>query len=348
MISAASGGRYQLVEAGRGMGSLAVLLYHSLAAQPPADHARLHQLTGWGWLGVHMFFAISGWCIAERFARARARRETAAAFLRERILRIYPTYWAALAVSLGLRLLAVPFNHTTTAENLPAGFAGWAGTLLLIEPYLGLGPYLTVSWSLVYEVGFYLLAAAALLGSRWIPLGGRRLFGLGVGLCVVPWVSGGHPGWFVIGLWPDFFAGVAAWYAAGRGERALGLGVLATLAVVTVSGSHGSEAAGRLAAIATAVALYALRPWDAVLSASRPVRFLLWAGALSYSLYLIHVPLISPWMNLLGRFTPSSSPLFPLVWLSALLLALGGGWLLHRHVEAPLQSWRKHRPCPAS
>src|SRR5438552_7308081 len=115
----------------------------------------MQTISQWGWLGVHVFFAISGWCITERIATTIDRGEGTGMFLIERLLRIFPTYWAAIAATLLIRLMASVFNTAAPSTIFPAGIRGWLGTLLLMDPYIGTIAYLTVSWSLVYELGFY-------------------------------------------------------------------------------------------------------------------------------------------------------------------------------------------------
>ena len=53
----------------------------------------------------------------------------------------------------------MPFNRTSLGYNLPAGPIDAIYNVLLLEPYLGVPSFLLVSWSLVYELGFYALAA---------------------------------------------------------------------------------------------------------------------------------------------------------------------------------------------
>lgn len=340
--------RYQLVEAGRGIACLAVLLFHSLVnyAHDPLTPvlAAVEKISRHGWLGVHAFFAISGWCIAERYALARSRGESARHFLGERCLRIFPTYWAAIAVTLALRLASAPFNSMQAADALPPGLRAWAGTLLLLDPYLETPGYLTVSWSLVFEIGFYVCAAAALL-----EFGGRRLservaFAAGAALCLVPWLWAERtPPWIVLGLWPNFFAGVAAWCVVRRGARAGGFAVLGALAFGAAWRGE-AERLGLLTAIGTAGALALLHPWDRALAGAAAVRALLWVGGISYSLYLLHVPFLSAAQNLGARFFAPSSPWFVAVWLTGIAVALAAGWMLATRIELPAQRWRKRRP----
>ena len=265
--------RYRTIEAGRGLACLAVLLFHSLTTYSPSSLtpvlATLRSATNWGWLGVHVFFSISGWCIAERLTSAVTRGETSWSFLKERFLRIFPTYWAAVALTMALRLAASPFNATSPASNLPAGWSGWVGTVLLVDPYLKAAPYLAVSWSLVYELGFYLCAALAVALWRARLSNGWMLFAAGALLCFMPWAAHtGRAPWLVLELWPDFFAGMAAWCVARRGARAAGCGVLAAmLGASLLWPAYGG--AGRLTAILTALVLIGLFPCDARIASHR-------------------------------------------------------------------------------
>jgi len=154
---------------------------------------------------------------------------------------------------------------------------------------------------------------------------------------------------YVLGLWPDFFVGMLVWWAArslaprSKYFAATGLALLTLLAL----GRHGGYGGqGLLTAIATAVALWALSGQDGRVGANPFLRKLAWVGGFSYSLYLIHLPLLSPFMNLAQRWVSPRHALFCLVWLAAVLLAFTGGWLLNRLVEAPVERWRKQARNP--
>ena len=339
--------RLHAIEALRGFASGFVLLFHSLAAFEPAQLnpvlRAVHKFTQQGWLGVHMFFAISGWCIAERLAAAYRRDEPIAGFLRERALRIYPTYWAALALTFAVRVVAVPFNHTFLAASFPAGVRGWFADLFLVNRYLSAPATIIVSWSLVYELGFYLLGSGGLLLRRKF-VSSSALAVLGLALCLWPLLGVNPRATYVLGLWPDFFAGALAWWAArssstGR-ARFVAAALVALLAlVVTWPGGFGGEA--RVAALGTAASLWFLSKRERGAPPSGAMRALGWVGAFSYSLYLIHLAVLSPFTNLAGRIVAPSSLAFCGVWLAALLISLATGWALYHWVESPFERWRK-------
>ncbi len=350
--------RLHAIEVTRGGASLAVLLFHSLTSIPAeALHPFLRHVrsvTEFGWLGVNVFFAVSGWCIAERLAAAHRCQESVLHFLRERALRIYPAYWAALALLLIVRLAAVPFNTTRLADNLPVGAFGWFGDLFLLQPYVGTVPALVVSWSLVYELGFYALGAGALaLRARSVP---STVLLILASLLALPAALGWHSPTvcYVLGLWPDFLVGVLAWCAARPGATAsarLAALVLAAFAVAALALGGSFGGAGRLVALGSAGALWFASRHDHLAARLTAFRIFAWLGAVSYSLYLAHVTVLSPFLNLSQRAISPDSAAFVGVWLVAVLLSLLAGWLLHRWVEAPVERWRKLRwsrpPAPA-
>lgn len=343
--------RLHVIEIARGVASLWVLLFHSLTSWPAeALHpflAAVQKLTQPGWLGVHMFFAISGWCIAERLAAAQRRDESCGAFLRERALRIYPLYWIAFALLLVSRMAAYPFNsHTSFAQNLPADAGVWIADLLLIHPYVNAPATLMVSWSLVYELGFYALGAGALLLRRR-GVSATVIFALGLLLCAWPLTQLHFRATHILGLWPDFFAGVLVWWCAreaGKARTLIGIGALLALTALTLAWEpYGGT--GRLAALATAALLWIASRRDFV-PTSGLARSLTWLGLISYSLYLVHVIVLSPFMNLGQRLVSPQSFAFVFVWAGGVAASIVGSWLVHRYAEAPIERWRKRRWSP--
>jgi peptidoglycan/LPS O-acetylase OafA/YrhL len=113
---------------------------------------------GWiashGFLGVQLFFAISGFVVTLPFARAaamRTERPSLRRFYLKRLTRIEPPYAIALATYLLGVWLVAPEN-ARVADYL-------AGLLYLRTALFGSEPWaFFISWSLEIEVQFYLLA----------------------------------------------------------------------------------------------------------------------------------------------------------------------------------------------
>jgi peptidoglycan/LPS O-acetylase OafA/YrhL len=340
---------------------LGVMVFHSFGAVRIAGQSVhpsiqwLKWLSDFGWFGVHLFFVISGYCIAANVCRMAQHRMGPWAFLQDRLLRIYPTYWGACLFALTLALVSMPFNHTTLAHNLPAGPVAAISNVLLIEPYVGTSTFLLVSWSLVYELGFYVLVATGFgfvrAGVRFpwllataIALGFLGLFG--------PWTGA----MYILNFWPEFLTGgivfLALWLKARQiASSQLLLLVPVAFAIVGIfTLPHGERVGQMIGASAFALLLYGLHPLDEAISRWRPLAWLAWVGTFSYSLYLVHVPL----GRVIGLGTRVISP--ESVWFVFLVMAywsvaIAGAWVFYRICESPLERWRHYLrrkpPAPA-
>lgn len=94
-----------------------------------------------GWVGVEVFFVISGLVIANSAHGATARQ-----FMVGRFLRIYPAAWCAAAISYPLFLWGGYARHTTGLIPL------YYSMILLPGPFLA-----TAYWTLPIELAFYFL-----------------------------------------------------------------------------------------------------------------------------------------------------------------------------------------------
>jgi peptidoglycan/LPS O-acetylase OafA/YrhL len=125
-----------------------------------------------GWLGVELFFVVSGFVIAWS-----AEGSTASAFAGRRFLRLVPAAWLCATLT-ALILLAFGGVASGTVVTL------WLGSILF-WPMFGIDPSY---WTLAIEVNFYLLIAVSLLrGSSLVRI--ERLGAL-IGLAsAIYWVA---------------------------------------------------------------------------------------------------------------------------------------------------------------
>ncbi len=106
----------------------------------PAAFPRLVPVSWWGWVGVQIFFVISGLVICRS-----AERQSPAAFLRSRVLRLVPALWVFATLSLFVTLLF----SSAQPETL---LAMYARSLVLFPK----GPWIDgVYWTLTIEAVFY-------------------------------------------------------------------------------------------------------------------------------------------------------------------------------------------------
>jgi peptidoglycan/LPS O-acetylase OafA/YrhL len=127
----------------------------------------LNFMTRFGWVGVEIFFVISGFVIA-----LSARGASPSGFLKRRALRVFPALWICSLVS----LVALATTSAPLGELLISFFHS-----IVLSPR---GPYVDgVVWSLIVEAVFYLLIWLVLLSNRFHQLD-RVAAALGIGSAV--------------------------------------------------------------------------------------------------------------------------------------------------------------------
>ena len=337
--------RYRSLDHWRGVAALGVTVFHLYAMWSNAHEAAATRfpliVIKHGWLGVQLFFVISGYCIAERIARQYRTGASLGSFLLDRAWRIFPVYWVAMALLLFVRLVSAPFNHAPAASTL----SDWLIALPLVEPWLHRPSLLTVTWSLTCELFYYLLAGLCLVAARrarrpW--LGFALAAGLGVAGLTIPALTG-QVAWRLL---PNFLLGVLVWGVIRGLSRPwrVPVGAIACAAIVwlswlpgvlTAEGDFAMGVAGLFAFL-----LIVLQPWDEAIAHSRFLRPLAAVGVFSYSLYLVHVIITSPLQNLIRRALPYEADTFAVIPLLLTVVAIAFGWLFYRWVEKPLEALR--------
>jgi peptidoglycan/LPS O-acetylase OafA/YrhL len=159
--------RFERIDQLRGFAALAVVACHlSVSAFVDAPNASdpsprwLPLVLGFGYLGVPLFFVISGFCIHLPQARALAAGHAVApswtAFFRRRFWRLYPSYLGALALAVLLLFLAY--------GALTVSWRGLLAQALLVQTlhpatFDGVNP---PAWTLAVEAQLYLAYPIAL------------------------------------------------------------------------------------------------------------------------------------------------------------------------------------------
>ena len=161
-------GRLLSVQALRAIAALLVVSVHSIDAAELYSSPRQSRFFHWGnygACGVDIFFAISGFIVSQVAVRMADRNPaapsaTARQFLTRRITRIYPLYWILTAVVIAMEELG---RHHTEWHSFH-----WLPTLLLLPSLQGLGnaPALSLGWSLMFEMYFYLILTIFMV---WTP-----------------------------------------------------------------------------------------------------------------------------------------------------------------------------------
>lgn len=326
------------------------------------DHLWPTIFTG-GYVGVDVFFVISGFLITSHLfgELARAGRIRLGAFYARRVRRLLPAALLVLVVSAGLVFLFLPYPRWERNAIEIAASAGYVENWVLAAfsvNYSALNDSATVAqhyWSLSVEEQFYLLWPLIMIGASLLAVragrrSGRRpivyaLTGIAVlsfAASVLFTAAAPSQAYFVTftRAWEFAIGGLIALLAHRIRLRRVwaqllsALGIVMIVAAVALFGPSTAfpGAAALLPVIGTALIIAAgtpaLRLWHTPMSASRPVQ---WLGAVSYSLYLWHWPLIvaAPFVLRAEVRTPAK--------IGILVVALILAWLTKRLVEDPGQ-----------
>lgn len=330
--------------------------------QVVAYHATPGFLSG-GYIGVDVFFVISGFLITTHLLRSLDADGSIslAAFYARRALRILPAAFTVLVLTLLAALVWMPpLQHESVFEwavaaavYAPNVLAGLLSTDYLAESVPSVFQHY---WSLGVEEQFYVLwPAILLLGWRVLGRSEKRLFATTGGLVAVsfvlglvvmqfsqPWAFFSLPtrGWelgtgtlvaFLLRrgpAWPGRLpAGIMAW----AGLTAV---LLAAFAFDSETPFPGYHAAVPVIGTALVIVGGTGRMGPARMLGIQPLQFI---GLLSYSLYLVHWPLLVIPQAAVGYAHPL--PLELRLFLGA--LAIPVAYLLFRLVEDPV---RRARP----
>lgn len=352
-ITPLTGARFAFIHALRGIAALLVVWSHlsgfwllenglTSAAQSVWQDwlvVPFHIFQNGGHLGVILFFLISGYIITHT-----SLRENRRAFAVKRIIRIFPPLAFAtviawiffqIAESTGTRLIGVTGG----------GIWHWTSALFLMDGFgLGTGRALDVTWTLVIELTFYVFVFILInslrhnpLRSVWVMTGmwvGVFLIGNRFEIFSINGPLSVYVGFLILGQIIYFTHQGLIKVADGIIIGTL-VGLLYILLIESIDpgfvfapgGWRGVEPAASYAlALLIFLAMMRLAPKVVV----QPFRML---GDISYSLYLLHIPVGITTLNLLHLTGIPESINIGI----AIGTSIFAAWVLYRCVELPSQ-----------
>jgi peptidoglycan/LPS O-acetylase OafA/YrhL len=289
--------RISQLDAVRGIAILIVILHNSLPKFPSLP---LQSLFSYGWLGVDLFFVLSGFLITGILVDAKQAEGYFKNFYTRRVLRIVPLYYSVIL----FMFVVVPLLRPSTGSIVLARSSPWWAYPVFLQNFLvhdsvGAAGPLGVTWSVAIEEQFYIVWAVVVRFCSYAQL--RR--SAAAVICLSPvlrlYLSLHH-----VDLYSNVFCRLDGLMAGGllalvvrsstffpsRFLRAawLSLVIAALLAFVTEA-FQARWITFSLSAVASAafvyLSLFAKSKW---LRVALTNGWLVYTGTISYGLYLLH------------------------------------------------------------
>jgi len=294
--------RFYEIDLLRFLAALSVVIYHytyrgySEGHYSPIAFPELGQVSRYGYLGVELFFIISGYVVL-----LSAQGKTVRQFFLSRVTRLYPAFWVACTLTFLVKLLwgATPAD-VNMSQLLHASPVQYVVNMSMLPEFLHIEVMDGAYWSLTVEITFYLLVAVLISFDllKHITL----VIALWLAYTAMPGaVRGGmlFPTLFFPAYAPYFAAGMLLYlmqlpegrtwqrYALLLVSYLLGLrasvGRVGSYALMYHEPFSGKVVAAVITVCFVVMALVAFRKIDL----SR-FTWLAWLGALTYPLYLLH------------------------------------------------------------
>ncbi|MBT2482304.1 acyltransferase [Streptomyces sp. ISL-94] len=332
-----TGRRLAVLDGVRVLAALAVLFYHyvvlaSAWGEPPAGLFPVaHRFAVYGWLGVEIFFLVSGFVICmSTWGRSLGD------FAVSRVSRLFPAYWAAVAFTSLVLFLWPEVRGIKKYSDVIVN-------LSMLQGGLGVPHIDDVYWTLFVELKFYVLFAIVVMcGVTYrncvLFCGLWTLAGV-----VAPTADSGVLSFFAIpSASPYFTAGIAFYLMRRFRPNAVLWGIVGVQFLLAQHYVHDRmvSSLGRSATEQTPswpahviillgfvlMAALALGALDGI-----RWRWLPHAGAVTYPLYLIHMMV---GLTIIHHFRNAVAPVPLALGVTVFMLVLA--WVMHRLVERPL------------
>lgn len=325
-----------LIDALKAIAALLVLTHHFSSYGPLAESARHHfpavfdWLFAYGRMAVQVFLVIAGFLAARGLAaQGQALSASPLPLIWKRYQRLVVPYLAAI----GLAIIAAAIaDRWLDDEAIPARatFRQWLAHAALLHGLLGIDALSAGVWYIAIDFQLFALMAILLWAGR------RRL----VAPAMVLAVATASLFWFnrdatwdnwAIYFFGSYGLGAAAWWASARGRLRLWLGLIATIGIAALVEDFRLRIA-----IALAVALLlAFSRRSGLLERWPQGRLAAFFGRISYSVFLVHFPVLLLANALFANSAPRDAAAITWWTLVTWGACIGAGMAFHRWIEVP-------------
>jgi peptidoglycan/LPS O-acetylase OafA/YrhL len=304
-----------------------------------------------------LFFVLSGFVLALPYTGVTPRKIDSVPFWIRRIMRLYPAYWTALILALTLRFLVFqPLGLRTLGQfanshwTLPIGWLALVKHASMISPYLDVNQIDPVIWSLVIEMKISLIFPILLLILKKTTTATYAVSATLSAVMVTALLysfTGGQSAWVrAVIMVPVFLLGAYLDKYRVRIVTWLRLSIWIRLSVTIVgiflydliwiypTLNRGVLRFCSACGAGIFIMLFLASRRLEYLGKSKPAQFL---GKVSYSFYLVHLPMLIALASVLYPITRSLTLVFAVSLTCSLLTA----WGIYVLVETPGQAWGK-------
>lgn len=333
--------RMPLIDALKALAAMLVLLNHFSSYGPLAAslNAAWPGLFGWfydyGRMAVQVFLVVAGFLAARSLSpNGQALASFPLSLIGKRYLRLAIPYLAAIGLAIAAAAIA---DHWMDDDCIPdrATFGQWLAHALLLHGLLGVDALSAGVWYVAIDFQLFALMALLLWAGRRQRLApalvliaaAASLFSFNRDPSLDNWA---------IYFFGSYGLGAAAWWAADRRHLAAWLGVIATVAIAALIVDFRLRIA-----LALGVALLLgfaqrssrLENWPE----SRTLAFL---GTISYSIFLVHFPVLLLANGLYAQSGAASAPAAALALTLAVGTSIAAATLFYRWIESTAASRR--------
>lgn len=334
--------RMPLIDALKAIAAMLVLLNHFSSYGPLAAAARdaFPDLSGWlfdyGRMAVQVFLVIAGFLAARGLsAHGEALADFPLPLIWKRYLRLVVPYLAAIGLAIAAAAIA---DHWMDDNAIPdrATFKQWLAHALLLQSLLGFESLSAGVWYIAIDFQLFALMALLLWAGRIRRLAPALV--ISTALASLFWFNR-DASWdnWAIYFFGSYGLGAAAWWASERKQlSASWLGVIATVVIAALIVDFRL----RIALALSVALLLGFSRRNGFLERWPESATLAFLGRISYSIFLVHFPILLLVNGLYTKLEWASpaSAIFALFF--ALTAAIGAATLFYRWIESPEASRR--------
>ena len=338
--------RMPLIDAFKAIAAVLVLLNHFSSYGPLSAVLReaFPSIVGWffeyGRMAVQVFLVIAGFLAARALsANGQALSSSPLPLLWKRYLRLTVPYLAAIGLAIAAAAIADQWMDDD-ATPARATLMQWLAHAFLIQGILGFDALSAGVWYIAIDFQLFALMAILLWAGRLRLIAPALV--LAVAAASLFWFNRdpSFDNWAIY-FFGSYGLGAAAWWASGRRQLVTWLGVIATIAIAALVVDFRLRIV-----LALVVALIlgfnrrtgCLEQWPNF----KPLAFL---GQISYSLFLVHFPILLLANALYTQLELSSTVSAVIGFALAFSASLGTATLFYRWIESPAASQRITTAC---